>query len=265
MIALAIAIGEFFGYTGERQTAHELGVGLLLSWLAILVLSSITDRNPVAADETRRQLNSFLELVRIALLDSERRVSYITTLGTMEDEFAWTKFLEDDDYLRDAFFTQFAGQGRVRWHVSFVIVLKIDKTLLTTAQTGCANPVISSIEHAWIADHGRGWMGDPDRARTRIILGDTTKSWSFNSFDRPMFWQIAWSTAIFYGTAGGAFTLACESNIHRIRGWNLLKTASLYPDCWSWLLVGWLPHLYNRRHRHLCDRDPALVVPSNLS
>ena len=32
-------------------------------------------------------------------------------------------------------------------------------------------------------------------------------------FDRKMFWQIAGSVAILYGTAGGAFILSCESNV----------------------------------------------------
>lgn len=114
MIALAISIYAFFNETGSTKTVHELGIGLLLSWLPVLVLSSITDRNPVAADEIRHQLNSFLDLVRNALLDPARRDLYIKAIGGTEDEFTWTKYLEDDPKI---IFTQFAGQGRVRWHV----------------------------------------------------------------------------------------------------------------------------------------------------
>lgn len=114
MIALAVSIYAFFNETGSNKTVHELGIGLLLSWFPVLVLSSIADRNPVAADEIRRQLNNLVDLVRTALLDPSRRCLYIKAVGSTEDEFTWTKYLEDDP---ETFFTQFAGQGRVRWHV----------------------------------------------------------------------------------------------------------------------------------------------------
>ena len=117
VVALAISIYAAFGDIGGNQTAHDLGLGLLLTWLPILVLSSITDRNPVASDEIRQQLNKLLELVRNTLLDPERRGTYINTIGRTEHDFAWTKLLEDENYVHNAFFTQFAGQGRFRWHV----------------------------------------------------------------------------------------------------------------------------------------------------
>lgn len=34
-------------------------------------------------------------------------------------------------------------------------------------------------------------------------------------FDHQMFWQIAGSTAILYGTSGGAFILACENTFRQ--------------------------------------------------
>lgn len=119
VIALAISIYAAFSEIGSNETAHDLGLGLLLAWLPILVLSSITDRNPVATDEIRQQLNKLLDLVRTALLDPKRRESYINIIGRTEDDFAWTKFLGDEHYFHNAFFTQFAGQGRLRWHVRF--------------------------------------------------------------------------------------------------------------------------------------------------
>lgn len=114
MIALAVSIYAFFNETGSNKTVHELEIGLLLSWLPVPVLSSITVRNPVAADEIRHHLNNLLDLVRTALLDPSRRGLYIKAVGRTEDEFTWIKCLEDDP---ESFFTQFAGQGRVPWHV----------------------------------------------------------------------------------------------------------------------------------------------------
>ena len=116
VIALAISIYGAFGEIGNNQTAHELGIGLLLSWLPVLVLSSIVDRNPVAADEICRQLNDLVFHVRTSLLDTERRGSCTRAIGQTHKDFEWTKSLEDDSF-PDEFFVQFAGQGRVRWHV----------------------------------------------------------------------------------------------------------------------------------------------------
>ena len=210
MIALAISIYGAFGEIGNNEIAHDLGIGLLLSWLPILVLSSITDRNPVAADEIRQQLNNLLDLVRSALLDSERRESYITTIGRSEDDFAWTKKLGDEPYGHYSFFTQFAGQGRVRWHVRNLRISIMINTFLITSQHGCANSVLSSMEAAWIADYGRGWMDNPDHARTRMISDVDPNHRELICFDCQMFWQIAGATAILVGTGGGALILACE-------------------------------------------------------
>ena len=118
IIALTISIQAAFGELGNNHTAHDLALGLLLAWLPVFALCSITDRNPVAADEIRLQLNSLLDLVRTALLDHGRRRSYVKAIGKTEHDFAWTSVLENDDYFHNDFFTQFAGQGRVRWHVS---------------------------------------------------------------------------------------------------------------------------------------------------
>ena len=122
VIALAISIYGAFGEIGNNQTAHELGIGLLLSWLPILVLSSIVDRNPVAADEICRQLNDLIFHVRTALLDTERRGSCTRATGQTQSDFERTKFLEDDSF-PDKLFVQFAGQGRVRWHVGDAVCL----------------------------------------------------------------------------------------------------------------------------------------------
>lgn len=80
MIALAISIYAAFSEIGSNETAHDLGLGLLLAWLPILVLSSITDRNPVATDEIRQQLNKLLDLVRTALLDPNEESPTSTSL-----------------------------------------------------------------------------------------------------------------------------------------------------------------------------------------
>ena len=264
VIALAISIYGAFIDIGNNEAAHNLGIGLVLSWFPILVLSSITDRNPVATDEIRQQLNSLLDLVRDALLDLEQRQFYIKTIGKTEDDFAWTEFLKDEHYHHNTFFTQFAGQGRVRWHVGCHCALKIPNPVLINRQHGCAHSILSSIEHAWIADHGRGWLSDAGQARTRIISDIEPNHRELIWFDRQIFWQIAGSTAILYGTAGGAFILACGDTTHQSTVPDLLKCLSLHSHRWPWLLVGRLSYLYTPRHWHFRNRDVAVVVSSNV-
>ena len=117
VIALAVSVQASFSQLGDNEIAHDLALGLLLAWLPIFVLASITDRNPVATDEIRSQLNELLNLVRTALIDPDVRHSYIKAIGRAEEDFAWTKVLENDDFFRHDFLVQFGGQGRVRWHV----------------------------------------------------------------------------------------------------------------------------------------------------
>ena len=121
VIALAVSIqAAFTDQLGDNETAHNLAFGLLLGWLPIFILASITDRNPVATDQIRLQLNELLNLVRTALLDPHSRSAYISAIGMTEKEFSWTKVLETDDYFQSDVFVEFAGQGRVRWHVRYI-------------------------------------------------------------------------------------------------------------------------------------------------
>ncbi len=55
-------------------------------------------------------------------------------------------------------------------------------------------------------------MDDADWARTRMISDVEPNHKELIWFDRQMFWQIAGSTVTLYGTAGGAFILACEKH-----------------------------------------------------
>ena len=52
-IAYGVALVLAFANVGERTTAHSLALGILISWLPLLVLFTILDRNPVSADRTR--------------------------------------------------------------------------------------------------------------------------------------------------------------------------------------------------------------------
>ncbi len=212
VIALAVSIqAAFTDQLGHNETAHNLAFGLLLGWLPIFVQASITDRNPVATDQIRLQLNELLNLVRTALLDPHSRSAYISAIGMTENKFKWTKVLETDDYFQSDVFVEFAGQGRVRWHVRHPKKSIVTFQILSCFQLGCVYSVLSSIENAWIAGYGRDWLHDADGARVRMIASNVEPNEQLVWFDLQMFWQIAAATAILYGSAGGAFIISCEN------------------------------------------------------
>ena len=153
LFSLVISIQQAYGEMGSNHTAHNMALGCLLSWLPVLILTSIIDRNSVAADSILLELNSFLDEVRCALLDVDLRTAYIQDTSNHQDNFAWTTALDSEDYFHQDFFTEFAGQGRLRWHY------------------GVAHPIISSIESTFMAAAGRNWLKDAEFARTNMILG----------------------------------------------------------------------------------------------
>ncbi|KAI4252694.1 MAG: hypothetical protein L6R42_007866, partial [Xanthoria sp. 1 TBL-2021] len=110
LFALSLSIADAFGQLGENQTAHDLAIGLLLAWLPVFVIATIVDRNPIGADPIRRKLNEFVEDVRQALLKPDSREAFLAHYGRCEDDLAWTRLLEVDDFYHDGCFARFAGQ-----------------------------------------------------------------------------------------------------------------------------------------------------------
>lgn len=190
LFALAISIQAAFGQLGNNHTAHDLAVGLLLAWLPVLILCSIVDRNPAAADNTRLKLNKLLELVRTALLDPDLRKTLLKDLGSSPwPDFDWTRELSSDEYSGGDFFTRFAGQGRKRFHY------------------GVAQPILAGSEATYIAEYGRNWLQNAELARTKLILGEE-QSPGLRSFDFRELWQVLSATILVVGTAAGAFIIS---------------------------------------------------------
>jgi hypothetical protein len=52
-VAFGVSLVFAFADVGERTTAHSLALGILVSWLPLMVLFTILDRNPVSADRTK--------------------------------------------------------------------------------------------------------------------------------------------------------------------------------------------------------------------
>ena len=123
VVSLAISIQSSFEQFRSNETVENLGLGLSLGWLPILVMSTIVDRNPIGTDKIRLELNNFLDIVRDALLDSATRSIYAARMGKDPEYFDWIFSRRDQNLLPHGFFTHFAGQGRLHWHVSFAILL----------------------------------------------------------------------------------------------------------------------------------------------
>ncbi|KAL9004935.1 MAG: hypothetical protein Q9188_002254 [Gyalolechia gomerana] len=190
LFSLALSIQNAFELMGDNQTAHDLALGLLLAWFPVFLLATIVDRNPVGADRIRRKLNNFLEVVRLALLDSASRRAFLADSNRKEVDISWTTALEIDNFYRDGFFTRFAGQGRVRWHY------------------GVAHPILAGMETNHLAAHGRNWLRDSETARQTIIWGPTQHQ-GLISFDLRMVWQIVSAFTVVGCTVFGAFILSC--------------------------------------------------------
>ena len=150
LLALAISIQLAFGNQGTNAAAHDLALGLLLAFLPIFVLSCVVDRNTVAAGRISVKLNHLLAHVRRALLDDELRIVYSERIHASPEFFNWISVLDDDRF--DEFFTEFAGQARIRWHY------------------GVAHPLLCSFEDSFMAEHGRGWLPEDNANQAKTFV-----------------------------------------------------------------------------------------------
>lgn len=192
LFSLAISIQAAFEKLGENTTAHELAMGLMLSWLPILILCSIVDCGSVSASEMRDEINALVDLVSKSLQNPVLCRHFIDSFchwpefETMRDRV--TKISNQSHKLQGGFFTSFAGQGRVRWHY------------------GVAHPLLSEIENCHIADHGRNWLADEEQARINLVLGSPGRGLFW--FDFRQLWQISGAILIVGGCCLGGFIVS---------------------------------------------------------
>ncbi|KAL5115109.1 hypothetical protein ACEQ8H_007024 [Pleosporales sp. CAS-2024a] len=192
LFAFALSVEGAFNQLGKNTTAHDLALGCLLAWFPILIMASIVDRNPIAAEAIRKKLNALIDHVRNALRDEQHRKHYIDTFRghpEFEDLRARVDNIGNAEENSYDFFEEFAGQARVRWHY------------------GAAHPILCDIEGCYIARKGRNWLADEKDARFNLVLGkinDEGLMW----FDIREFWQVASAILIVAGSCGGAFIIS---------------------------------------------------------
>ncbi|KAH7061917.1 hypothetical protein BKA63DRAFT_191724 [Paraphoma chrysanthemicola] len=192
LFAFALSVEGAFGALGQNTTAHDLALGCLLAWFPILIMGSIVDRNPIAAEAIRLKLNTLIDHVRHSLQNDDHRNHFINTFRDQHNFAQLRSRVEsvahgsDDEY---EFFKEFAGQARVRWHY------------------GAAHPILSDIEDCYIAEKGRNWLADEKDARSNLVLG-TINDEGLMWFDIREFWQVGSAILIVGASCGGAFILS---------------------------------------------------------
>ncbi|KAB8342944.1 hypothetical protein FH972_022540 [Carpinus fangiana] len=202
LFSLAISIQYAFGLLGQNGIAHDLAIGLLMSWLPVIILASIVDRNFSSPESVRKRLNSLVDRVCDSLealtkpgneQDWEAYIQSIRedTQDTAEFERmqAWVRSISERcGHMKGHFFGKFAGQGRLRWHY------------------GVAHPIITSIERSYLAKHKRPWLRNEREARSSLVLGTPAETLIW--FDRRQIWQVFAAWAVVWGSVTGAFCLS---------------------------------------------------------
>tara|TARA_R110002003_G_scaffold239_2_gene17200 strand:+ start:3170 stop:3646 length:477 start_codon:yes stop_codon:yes gene_type:complete len=146
-----------FGDIGSNLQAHNLAMGLFISWLPILILCSILDRNPVASDDIQRKLNKLVDTVCDSLIDSDNRAEFIALFRDMPQSQQMAYWVEKiaakADVIKGEYFCGFSGQARTRFHY------------------GAAHAILCDVEKSYIAERGRGWLQNSREARAALVLG----------------------------------------------------------------------------------------------
>ncbi|KAF1839412.1 hypothetical protein BDW02DRAFT_151108 [Decorospora gaudefroyi] len=248
LFAFALSIQDAFGDLGANTTAHDLALGCLLAWFPILILGSIVDRNPIAAEAIRKKLSTLVDHVRHALRNKQHREAFISSFQDEPDYRELKSWIENvankAEHMHD-FFVDFAGQARVRWHY------------------GAAHAILSDIENCYIADKGRNWLASEREARASLVLGPINEE-GLVWFDIREFWQVFSAVIIVAGSCGGAFILSfftptvglgCRSG-----GYTIFFSVSLgllIVEMTVWLFLSpyevdapWLARAGHRFHHH---------------
>ncbi|KAK3340015.1 hypothetical protein B0T25DRAFT_561096 [Lasiosphaeria hispida] len=178
--AFAISVGLAFADLGAWTTAHSLALGLLVSWLPVLVMFSLVDRNPVSAVRNRVLIERWLwnvEAVRLWEMAPEVRGDGETVLERPgEGKIDWwhpEKQHRREDNSREGFrrrpddisvvscleLGEFIGQGRKMGYY------------------GLTSDLLESVYHA----NGR-------RLNSIVDIAKGTKNRLDSNFQRPGSW-----------------------------------------------------------------------------
>ncbi|KAK3326807.1 hypothetical protein B0H66DRAFT_581114 [Apodospora peruviana] len=98
-IAFAVSLVLAFRDVGEATTGHVLTLGVLVSWLPLLVLFTILDRNPVSADRSRKLLSRWMwnvNAVRLWARGESDNQNWWSQANEDRRQNAWEEAANDD-------------------------------------------------------------------------------------------------------------------------------------------------------------------------
>ena len=72
---------------------------------------------------------------------------------------------------------------------------------------GVAHPILAGIEDSFVAEYGRDWLRDAEKARTKLVKGPEKLS-GLRWFDFREIWQIMSAMTVVVGCVAGAFILS---------------------------------------------------------
>lgn len=115
LFSLSISVQSAFGLLGLNSEAHDLALGCLFSWLPVLILGSVIDRNPTDPEKIKQKFNKLIVDVRRSLSDAAIREDYLRNNIAESRRDSMRDCLQSIDLSHqelDDFFENFAGQGR---------------------------------------------------------------------------------------------------------------------------------------------------------
>ncbi|CUS13978.1 unnamed protein product, partial [Tuber aestivum] len=199
LAAMAISIYKAFGDLGENSTAHNLALGLLVSWLPVLVSATIVDRNPMDSHYVRTKLNSFLrKTVKIPRIPNAFPV------------------VREPNFLGE-----FAGQARVRWH------------------SGAAHPILRIMEATldmrrdWLARYPNTDEVLATATHPRILICDKSQGWQIAAAIVIVFSCSIGAFIVSYFTS--TIGLGCRSGGYMIFGLNAFFC--LFAEMTAWVFL----------------------------
>lgn len=163
-------------------------MGFAVSWITPLVVGALVDRNAIATKDLRSNLNwifaGALEGIRL-LQGQYNKIVEVDNLPKGSNLRVDAKLLGS---MPEDIFTEFAGQGRLRWH------------------RGVAHAILTGIEKSYASEHGRGWLEDGELARVAMLIPHGDKG--FNVVDRRLLQQAIAAFMIIYGNLGAGFLIS---------------------------------------------------------
>ncbi|KAK7957748.1 hypothetical protein PG988_012596 [Apiospora saccharicola] len=238
-ISFAFSIVIAFAALGDNLTAHSLALGLLLSWIPIVVFASVVDRNPTSATRCRELIERWLYNIDREFVTDDVQLSANASHWRGRN---W--HLKADEDNKEAFsIGDFLGQGR------------------RLRYCGVTDTVLGYITNPETADkYLDNLLDDPPQQNVGNKSISVHKRFQQDLIARPWRWYATWLVAQAIVSTGSSMGFMVSFNTPTVG----LGCRSLSYLVWwcctipSWVLLGLQqePHPWIRR---------AMVIPNFLA